>query len=74
MSGFITQTNLIFPTLPPYEAIFSKLRNNNHLDKDFIDYEKLRKSVLHEQQAAKKFQIKTIPPSGLDNYNYLQET
>ena len=35
---------LDFPELPPYEAIFSKLRNNNPLDKDFIDYEKFRKS------------------------------
>ena len=34
----------------------------------------MRKSGLDEQQALKKLQIKTIPPSGLDNYNYLQET
>ena len=60
--------------MPPYEAFFSKLRNNNPLEKDFIDYEKLRKSGFGEQQALKKLQIKTVPPSGLDNYNYLQET
>ena len=60
--------------MPPYEAFFSKLRNNNPLNKDFIDYEKLRKSGFDEQQALKKLQIKTVPPSGLDNYNYLQET
>ena len=63
-----------FPELPPYEAFFSKLRNNNPLDKDFIDYEKLRKSGFDEQQALKKLQIRNVPPSGLDNYNYLQET
>ena len=60
--------------MPPYEAFFSKVRNNNPLNKDFIDYEKLRKSGFDEQQALKKLQIKTVPPSGLDNYNYLQET
>ena len=60
--------------LLPYEAFFSKLKNNNPLDKDFIDYDKLRKSELDEQQALKKLQVKTVPPSGLDNYNYLQET
>ena len=60
--------------MPPYEAFFSKLRNNNPLDKDFIDYEKLRRSGLDEQQALKKLQIKTVPPFGLENYNYLQET
>ena len=58
----------------PHEAFFSKLRNNKPLDKDFFDYEKLRKSGLDEQQALKKHQIKTIPPCGLDNYNYLQQT
>ena len=65
---------LDFPELPPYEAFFSKLRNNNPLDKDFIDYEKLRKNGFDDQQALKKLQIKTVPSSGLDNYNYLQET
>ena len=34
---------LDFPELPPYEAFFSKLRNNNPLDKDFIVCEKLGK-------------------------------
>ena len=63
-----------FPEMPLYEAFFSKLRNNNPLDKDFIDYEKLRKSGFDEQEALQKLQIKTVPPSGLDNYNYLQET
>ena len=36
--------------LPPYEAFFRKLRNNNPLNEDFIDYEKLRKIGLDEQQ------------------------
>ena len=75
MSGLITQTNLNFPELPPNESFSSRLRNNNPLDKDFIDYEKLKKSGLEcEQQALKILQIKTVPPSVLDNYNYLQET
>ena len=71
---FDNPDNLNFPELPPYEAFFSKLRNNNPLEKGFTDYEKLRKSGFDEQQALKKLQIKTVPPSGLDNYNYLQET
>ena len=66
--------NPVKPDFPPCEAFFSKLRNNNPLDKDFIDYEKLRKSELEEQQALKKLQIKTVPQSGFDNYNYLQAT
>ena len=71
---FDNRDKLDFPELSLYEAFFSKLRNNNPLDNDFIDYEKLRKSGFDEQQALKKLQIKTVPSSGLDNYNYLQET
>ena len=71
---FDNPDKLDLPELPPYEAFFSKLINNNPLDKDFIDYEKLRKSGFDEQQVLKKLQIKIAPPSGLDNYNYLQET
>ena len=48
---------LDFPELPPYEAFLSKLRNNNPLDKDFIDYEKLRMSGLDKHQALKKRSI-----------------
>ena len=44
--------------LPPYEAFFSKLRNNNPLDKDFKGYQKLRSIGRDEQQALKKLQIK----------------
>ena len=67
-----SETKGFFPYKWPYEAFFSKLRNHNPLDKDFIDYEKLRTSGLDEQQALKRLQMKTVPPSGLDNYNYLQ--
>ena len=71
---FDNPVKLDFPELPPYEAFFSQLINNNPLDKDFIEYEKLRKSGIDEQQALKKIQIKTVPPSDLDKYNYLEET
>ena len=58
---FDNPDKLDFPGLPPYEAFFSKLRNNNPLDKDFTNYEKLRKSGHDEQQALKKLLIKTVP-------------
>ena len=57
---FDNPDKLDFPELPPYEAFFSKLRNNNPLDKDFIDYEMLRKTGLDEQQTLKKLQIKNF--------------
>ena len=34
---FDNPDKLDFPELPPYEVLFSKLRNNNPLDEDFID-------------------------------------
>ena len=71
---FDNPDKLDFHELPPYEAFFNKLRNNNPLAKDFLDYE-LRKSALDEQQALqKKLKIKTVLPSGLNNSIYLQET
>ena len=39
---FDNPDKLHFPELPPY---FSKLKNNNPLDKDFIGYERLRKKM-----------------------------
>ena len=71
---FDNPDKLVFPELSPYEAFFSKLRNKKPLEKDFQDFEKLRKSGFDEQKALKKLQIKTVPPSGLDSYNYLQKT
>ena len=46
---------LDLPELPTYEAFFSNPLDNNPLDKDFIDFEKLKMSGLHEQQALKSF-------------------
>ena len=59
--------------LPPYEAFFSKLRNNNPLDKDFQDYQKLRSSGLDKQKVLKKLQMRSVPANGWENYKYLQE-
>ena len=40
---FDNPDKLDFPDLPPYKAFFSKLRNNNPLDKDFIFMRSLEK-------------------------------
>ena len=71
---FDNPDKLDFPELPPHEALFSKLRNNNPLDEEIINFGKMSKSGLGEQQVLKNLQIKTVPPSGLNNYNYLQKT
>ena len=46
---FDNPDKLDFPELQPYETFLSKLTKNNPLDKDITEYEKLRKSGLHEQ-------------------------
>ena len=71
---FDNPDKLDFPHLPSYKAFFSKFRNNSLQDKNFFDYEELRKSGLDEEEAMKKLQIKNVLPSGLGNYNYLRET
>ena len=58
--------------LPPYECFFSKLRDHNPLEKEFTDFTKLLNSGLSQQEALKKLRLKVVPPSGFDNYNYLE--
>ena len=57
--------------IPPYEAFFSKLRNNNALDKDFKGYQNLGASQPDEQQDLKKVQLESVPASGWNYYKYL---
>ena len=52
---FQNPDELDFPQLPPYKAFFSKLGKNNPLDKDCIDFKKLRKKGLDKEQALKSF-------------------
>ena len=58
--------------LPPYECFFSNLRDHNPLEKEFSDFTKLLNSGLSQQEALKKLRLKVVPPSGVDNYNYLK--
>ena len=55
--------------LPPYDCFFSKLRNYNPLEKEFTDFTKLLNSGFSQQESLR---LKNVPPSGIDNYNYLK--
>ena len=57
--------------LPPYDAIFSKLRNVSPLEKDSSDYQKLLSSGLKTEEALSKMKFSKPPPSGEENYQYL---
>ena len=58
--------------LPPYDCFFSKLRNYNPLEKEFTDFTKLLNSGFSQQESLKKLRLKNVPPSGIDNHNYLK--
>ena len=64
----IKLTQLLFP----YECFFSKLKDHNPLEKEFIGFTKLLNSGLSQQEALKKLRLKVVPLSGVDNYNYLK--
>ena len=58
--------------LPPYDSFFSILRNSNPLEKDYNDFENLVNSGLTTEQAVAKLRMDRIPPTGAENYSYLQ--
>ena len=42
------------------------------MKKEFTDFTKLLNSGLSQQEALIKLRLKEVPPSGVDNYNYLK--
>ena len=58
--------------LPPYDSFFSILRNSNPLEKDYNDFQNLVNSGLSTEQAVAKLRMDRIPPTGTENYSYLQ--
>ena len=58
--------------LPPYDSFFSILRNSNPLEKDYNDFQNLVSSGLTTEQALIKLRFDRIPPTGVENYSYLQ--
>ena len=58
--------------LPPYDSIFSILRNNNLLEKDYNDFQNIVNSGLTTEQAVAKLRMDKIPPAGAEKYSYLQ--
>ena len=56
---------------PPYDAFFSKLRNVNSLEKDYLDYQMLLGSGLKTEEALSKMKFSKPRPLGEENYQYL---
>ena len=58
--------------LPPYDSFFSILRNSNPLEKEYNDFQNLVNGGLSTEQAVAKLRRDRIPPTGAENYLYLQ--
>ena len=58
--------------LPPYDSFFNNLRNSNPLEKYYNDFQNLVNSGLTTEQAVAKLRMDRIPPTGAENYSYLQ--
>ena len=57
---------------PPYDSFFSFLRNNNPLEKGYNDFQNLVNSGLTTEQSVAKLRMEKKPPTGAENYSYLQ--
>ena len=58
---------------PPYDAFYSKLRSFITLEGEYTDYVNLLKSGLTTEQAVVKLKLSKPPPTGIENYQYLQQ-
>ena len=57
----------------PIWCLFSKLRSCNPLEAEYTDYVNLLKSGLTTEQAVVKLKLSKQPPTGIENYQYLQQ-
>ena len=59
--------------LSPYDAFYSKLCSCNLLETEYKDYLTLLKRALTTEQAVIRLKLSKPPPTGIDNYHYLQQ-
>ena len=70
MSGLKTQTRLISPKFHPYEAVFSKLANNNPLDKEFLIMRSWERVGMTSSKRSKSFKSGLYPADLIITINY----
>ena len=59
--------------LPTHDAFYSKLRSCSPLEAEYTDYVVLSKSRLTTEQAVVKLKLSKPPPTGIQNYESLQQ-
>ena len=60
--------------LPPFHTFYSELLSCNTLEAEHTDYVNLLKSGLTTEQAVVKLTLSKPPLTGIENYQYLQQT
>ena len=60
--------------LPPHYVFYSKLRSCNPLKAEYKDYVNLLENRLTTEQAVVKLKLSKPPATGIENYQYLQQT
>ena len=58
---------------PPYDGFYTKLRKCNPLETEYTDYVNLLKIGLTTEQAVIKLKLSKPPPTGIENFQYLQQ-
>ena len=58
--------------LPTYDAFYGTLCSCNPLETEYTDYVNLLNSGLTTEQAVIKLKLSKPPPTGIENYHYLQ--
>ena len=61
------------PEFPPYDVFYSKLRSCNPLGTEYTDYVNFLISGLSTEQDVIKLELSKPPPTGIENYHYLQQ-
>ena len=57
--------------LPPYEPFFSRLRNNNRMEKDYSGFEMSLDGGLASEESIPKLNFRQPSANGQENYQYL---
>ena len=70
---FDSPKKLTYPNFPSHNEFFNRLRNRNPLDKAHSDYQNFVNSGCSSEEALKKHQVSSIPPTGQENYAFLQQ-
>lgn len=56
----------------PYKTFYSDLKKINTLEEEYLKYQRLLDDGKSNEQALKVLKLKAPPPTGRDNYEFLQ--